>query len=129
SFDLVLGFFVLHHLYALDDSIAAIARLVKSGGRMVFLEPNPFNPLYYVQMMVTPGMMWRGDGGIVRMRPSLVFRAMKGAGLEQVRMTRFGFFPPFAANQQWGPRLEAVLERVPVWNPFLPFQLFAAERP
>ena len=56
-------------------------QLVKPGGRVAFLEPNPLNPLYYIQMAVMPGMSWEGDGGIVRMRPRRVLGAMQAAGL------------------------------------------------
>lgn len=124
SFDVVLGFFVLHHLKDLESSFRAMARLLKPGGRMIFLEPNAYNPLFYIQILITPGMSWQGDQGIVRMRPKLVFGAMQRAGLDRLTLVRFGFFPPFLVNRPWGCRLEAALERVPVWRPLLPFQLF-----
>jgi hypothetical protein len=105
-----------------------MARLIKPGGRLVFLEPNPLNPLYYAQILLTPGMTWQGDGGIVRMWPRRVFRAILDAGLERPALARFGFFPPALANRRWGRRLETTLEGVPAWRSFLPFQLFRAER-
>ena len=128
QFDVVVGFFTLHHLHSLPACFEAMTRLVKPGGRVVFLEPNPYNILYYIQMLITPGMTWQGDGGMIRMRRNPIFRAMQGAGLGRFVMARFGFFPPFLANRPWGARLEAVLERVPVWRSFLPFQLFRGER-
>jgi SAM-dependent methyltransferase len=128
-FDAVVGFFTLHHLHDLPQCFEAMARLLKPGGRMVFLEPNPYNLLYYIQILVTPRMTWQGDKGIVQMRPALIFRAMQSAGLGRLAMTRFGFFPPFLANRRWGPRLEAALERVPIWYTLLPFQMFRAEQP
>ncbi len=128
QFDVVMCFFTLHHLPDLPLCFEAMARLVRPGGRLVFLEPNPANPLYYAQILLTPGMTWRGDGGIVRMRPSLVLRAMKSAGLSGLAMSRFGFFPPFLANRPWGRRLERWLEAVPAWQGFLPFQLFKGQR-
>lgn len=129
SFDIVLGFFVLHHAHALNACFEAITRLLKRGGRVVFLEPNPLNPLYYIQILITPGMTWEGDRGIIRMRRTLIFRAMESAGLSRRAMSCFGFFPPFLANRKWGPPVEAALERVPIWRACLPFQLFRAERP
>jgi SAM-dependent methyltransferase len=127
-FDAVVGFFTLHHLHDLRASFASIARLARPGGRIAFLEPNPLNPLYYVQIAVTPGMTWQGDGGIVRMRPSFVSTAMKAAGLRDLRLARFGFFPPFVANARWAGRLETHIERIRVLHPLLPFQLFGGER-
>ena len=94
------------------------------GGRIAFLEPNPYNPLYYVQMTITPGMTWEGDRGMLRMRRSVIFEAMAGAGLERPAHRRFGFFPPFLANASGGREVEATLERVRPLEPVLPFQLF-----
>ncbi len=103
--------------------------LAKPGGRIVFLEPNPFNPLYYIQMLVVPGMSWSGDKGLLNMRRQTVFHAARAAGLVKPALGRFGFLPPFAVNRSWGPRVEERLERVPLWRSLLPFQLFRAEVP
>ena len=129
TFDSVLGFFTLHHLHDLTTCFRAMVRLVRPGGQVAFLEPNPYNALYYAQMLITPGMTWQGDGGLVRMRRGVLFGAMREAGLERLEMTRFGFFPPFLANRPWGARLEAALERFPLWRPCLPFQIFKGQRP
>jgi SAM-dependent methyltransferase len=128
-FDAVVGFFALHHVHDLAACFAGMARVLRPGGRVAFLEPNPLNPLYYVQLALTPGMSWEGDGGIVRMRPRRVHAAMADAGLTPMGVERFGFLPPFAANTRAGTALEPLLERVPVWRPALPFQLFLATAP
>jgi SAM-dependent methyltransferase len=128
-FDAVVALFTLHHLHDLERSLAAMADLLRPGGRLVCLEPNPYNALYYVQIAATPGMTWAGDGGIVRMRARVLRRAAEAAGLERFRLARFGFFPPFAANRLRGRRLEGALEGVPILRPFLPFQLVRADRP
>jgi hypothetical protein len=74
-------------------------------------------------------MSWKGDRGILNMRQPNVFRAMGSAGLENVSLHRFGFFPPFVTNRRWGPRLERGFESLRVWNRFLPFQLFRGDVP
>jgi 2-polyprenyl-3-methyl-5-hydroxy-6-metoxy-1,4-benzoquinol methylase len=127
-FDAVVGFFTLHHLHDLTGCLRAMRSLVKPEGRVVFLEPNPLNPLYYVQMLVVPGMSWSGDRGILNMRESKVFDAMNAAGLANPAAERFGFFPPFVVNRSFGPRLEDAFERVRLWRSVLPFQLFRAVR-
>jgi SAM-dependent methyltransferase len=129
TFDVILGFLVLHHLKDLSRSFAAVARLLKPAGRSVFLEPNAYNPLLYLQIPLTPGMSWEGDRGILQMRQGHVLRAMGQAGLSHLTCSRFGFFPSFIADRQWGSKLETILERVPIWRPLLPFQLFRGERP
>jgi SAM-dependent methyltransferase len=128
-FDAVLGFFMLHHLDGLDACFSAVAQLLRPGGRAVFLEPNPWNPLYYAQIGCTPGMRWQAERGIVRMRERVVSDAFAGAGLVRPSLRRFGFLPPFAVNRPLGARAEAALERVPLWRSMLPFQIFRAERP
>jgi len=92
----------------------------------VFLEPNPLNPLYYIQILITPGMSWAGERGMLRMRPRLVAQAMEQSGLRLAALDRYGFFPPFLANRPWGAALDRTLEKVPFLRPFLPFQLFRA---
>jgi SAM-dependent methyltransferase len=126
-FDAVVGFFTLHHLHDLGACLQSMRTLAPPGGRIAFLEPNPLNVLYYVQMAVVPGMSWEGDKGIVNMRPRTVFQAMEAAGLENRALERFGFFPPFVTNRPWGARLEARFEAVRLWRRFLPFQLFRGD--
>lgn len=128
-FDAVVGFFTLHHLHDLRASFVAMSRLVRPGGRIVFLEPNPLNVLYYLQIVFAPGMTWAGDKGILNMRRKTIFEAMRSAGLWDLATARFGFFPPFLANNRSGATLERVLERFPPWRPLLPFQLFRGDRP
>jgi SAM-dependent methyltransferase len=129
AFDAVVGFFALHHIHDLPASFRAMAQLLAPGGRIAFLEPNPYNALYYVQMAVKPEMTWEGDRGMLRMRRGVLFPALADAGLARLEHRRFGFLPPFAANARAGPRIEVVLERVRVLEPVLPFQLFRGTLP
>jgi len=103
-----------------------IARLLKKGGRVVFLEPNPYNVLYYLQMMVMPHTTWQGDKGIIKMRKSIVFDAMQRGGFAAMEMRRFGFFPPFLTNRKGGTKAEAICETLFPLKSVLPFQLFKA---
>jgi SAM-dependent methyltransferase len=71
-FDLMLGFFVRHHLPEIEAYFAAAYRGLKPGGRMAFAEPNPWNPLFPVQITLTPGMSWRAEAGIYRLFPGAI---------------------------------------------------------
>ncbi len=123
QFDGVIGLFMLHHVHDIERCLTGVARMLKPGGRVAFLEPNAFNPLFYLQMAITPGMTWAGDGGVARMRASLLRRALAGAGFIDVELTRFGFFPPMIVDRPLGQPLERAMERVPIWRPLLPFQI------
>ncbi|MHB0977127.1 MAG: class I SAM-dependent methyltransferase [Candidatus Aquicultorales bacterium] len=124
AFDAVVGFFMLHHVHDLELVFKAVVDLLKPGGRTAFIEPNPYNPLYYIQMLVTPGMTWKGDKGIVNMRPKKIIPAMASRGFEQVALKRFGFFPPFVSNTAGGAKVEKMMERPRILRPFGAFQLF-----
>jgi 2-polyprenyl-3-methyl-5-hydroxy-6-metoxy-1,4-benzoquinol methylase len=125
QFDVVTGFFMLHHVADIPAAFRGVRALLRPGGRAVFVEPNPLYPGYYVQITCTPGMTWRGDGGIVRMRPRRLAAGAAGAGLGGFTTARFGAFPPFLANRPLGARAERVLESVPGWKPLRAFQLFS----
>ena len=129
TFDAVIGFFVLHHVHDLEACFAAAAKLVKPGGRVAFLEPNPWNPLYYVQIFATPEMSWAPERGMLQMRPPAMFPVMRNAGLADVSLERFGLFPPFVTNRKLGARVESALESVPLGVPSRPFALFSGRRP
>lgn len=128
-YDAAVGFFALHHFHDLEACFRGIARLVRPGGSITFLEPNPLNPLYYVQIAVTPRMTWEGDGGLVRMHPRTLDRAARAAGLEDLAFRRFGFFPPMVVNRPRGAAIERRLERVAALRPVLPFTVVRWRRP
>ena len=109
-FSQAVGFYTLHHLLDLGVVMRSLARVLTPGARVAFCEPNGFNPLFYLQIVVTPGMTWRGDGGVSKMRPRVVLGAMERAGFCELGVERFGIFPPFVFNRSWGRRLELRLD-------------------
>ena len=70
GFDAMVGYFMLHHLPELERYFRGAHRALRPGGRIVFVEPNPFHPLYPVQIACTPGMRWRAERGIYRLTPT-----------------------------------------------------------
>jgi SAM-dependent methyltransferase len=129
GFDAVIGFFALHHMHDVAGCLRSMAELLAPGGVLAFLEPNPYNPLYYVQMAIKPEMTWKGDRGMLGMRPAPLLGALADAGLEDRRFERFGFFPPFVADRPRAAGIERAIERVPPIRPLLPFQLVGGRRP
>jgi SAM-dependent methyltransferase len=123
GYDAVIGLFALHHMHDVEGCIASMAGLLRPGGRLTFLEPNAFNPLYYAQIAFSRDMSWDGDRGVLEMRPRLLLDAVRQAGLADARIERFGFFPPAIANRPRADSLERLLEGIPALGPFLPFQL------
>lgn len=127
TFDLIAGFFMLHHLPAVEPYFQVAYRLLKPGGRFVFVEPNPRNPLYPVQITLTPGMRWREEGGVYRMWPGAVRMAAERAGFADFSAHCYGALPrgPYNLMARFG------MERFPEMltpRPLRPFQVFTARR-
>jgi SAM-dependent methyltransferase len=125
--DAMLGFFVLHHRSGLPRYFRAAHRALRPGGRLVFAEPNPWHPLYPVQIGLTPGMSWSAERGIYRLTPGALRRVAAEAGFAHVRIRRYGALP--RAPYDWLARVGA--ERVPeilVPRPLRPFQVLEAWR-
>jgi hypothetical protein len=115
-------------VHDLDQIMCGLAPLLRPGATLAFLEPNPYNPLYYAQVTLTPGMTWAGDGGIVRMRRPLVHGAFRAAGFVDTTLERFGLMPPQVMARPWGRRLEEIADRLPL-DLVRAFQLFGATTP
>lgn len=128
-FDAAVGFFVLHHLFDLERAFAGVGAVLRPGAPVAFCEPNGWNPLFYVQIAVTPGMTWKGDGGVRRMRPAVVLAAMRRAGFADVGCARYGFLPPALVRRRAGRALERWLERRRVLEPVRAFQVFTGRVP
>ena len=123
----MVGFFVLHHLPELESYFIAAHRALRPGGRMVFVEPNPYHPLFPVQIALTPGMRWQAERGIYRLTPSRLRRAAGAAGFSSLCIDRYGALPRALYNRfaRWGA--ERALEHlVPRW--LRPFQVIVAQR-
>ena len=119
-FDAVFGFFMLHHLLDLPAAFRGIA---------AFIEPNPNNALYWLQITCTPHMKWSAERGIFNMRPRILYPAFQQAGLQQPAVFRFGFLPPFLRNRSGGAAVDAAAERLGILEPLLPFQIFTGTYP
>lgn len=91
--DGLIGFHVLHHLDgpALEQlrlTIAALEARERFAG-WAFMEPNPWSPLYHLQILTTPAMSYREERGIW----ANDYDAALGAG-RGVCQGDIGFFPP-----------------------------------
>lgn len=129
QYDYVIGFFVLHHLFDLKEALAACARLLKPGGKVIFLEPNPFCPLFYLQITLSPSMSWKAERGMLQLTPKRNVRTLKEAGFANPQVHRFGMLPPFLRNRAGAGAFERGVERISPLKPTLAFQLISADLP
>lgn len=125
----VIGFFILHHVADLTVTFKSLYGALERGGKIAFLEPNPWNPLYYLRFLFWHDQTWEGEKGYLNMTKRKMFGAMQAVGFKNIRRIRFGFFPPFVTNTGVGYFLEKKIEKFRFLNGVLPFQIFIAEKP
>jgi SAM-dependent methyltransferase len=92
GFDAVIGSSVLHHL-DLDVALNSLHRLLKSGGRMSFAEPNLLNPQVLLERKARRFFPSVSDDewAIVRWRMKA---DLERAGFDHVRITPFDWLHP-----------------------------------
>jgi len=130
SCDFVVGFFLLHHLERFEGAIGRLVRLLRPGGRIAFVEPNRWNPLFAWQIAACSDMKWREEKGMFRLTRERVENAYRRANLSRIETRAFGFFPPQIFNRFAAARsFERRIERLHALRGVLPFLLLSAEAP
>jgi ubiquinone/menaquinone biosynthesis C-methylase UbiE len=131
DFDTVYGSSVLHHL-DLDAALRETHRVMKPGGRLVFAEPNIFNPQVAVMFHLRVTKEYFGvspdEMAFSRFRAKT---ALANAGFSEVRVTPMDFLHP-ATPAAWlngVARLGSWLERVPLVREIAGSLLLEARRP
>ncbi|MEO5616706.1 MAG: class I SAM-dependent methyltransferase [Candidatus Eisenbacteria bacterium] len=130
-FDGVFGSSTLHHL-ELEAALAEILRVLKSGGRMVFAEPNILNPQVFVQKSV-PAIKRRvlevaHETAFVR---GALASRVRRAGFIEVRCAPFDFLHPLTPVRWIGAveGLGLVIERTPLLRELAGSTLLSARKP
>ena len=127
-FDAVVGFFFLHHMPDLTRALRAARDVLTDGGRLAFCDPNAHNPLIYLQVTFTPGMSWKGEPSIPKMRPAVVFPILERLGFADIRTDLYGQLPPLVSNTPFGGRVERAIERLKPLGPLSAYRVVTARR-
>lgn len=123
KFDAAVGFFILHHLDDLTKSLRALKKVLKKEARVGFVEPNPLNPMFYIQPFVYKNMSWEQEKGFRKMTHQNLEKAFREAGFNNFTIEKFGLFPPFLLKVDLALGVENWIEKVFFLKPFLPLQL------
>jgi SAM-dependent methyltransferase len=127
TFDCIVGNGILHHLYyRLDDTLAKIRQLLNAGGKIVFLEPNIYNP--YVYFIFTYPLLRsraRLEPDEMAFSRRFVTAKLQRAGYRNICVEFRDFLLPGIPSFLIWPSVlvGAVLERIPVVN-FLAQSIF-----
>ncbi len=111
KYSIICGFHVLHHITDLPAAFQNIHDHLHKEGKIIFIEPNPINPLYYLQMLVIKEINWQGEKGILNMRNAYMKKVLQKSGFKNIEISKFGFFPNFIVNTALGNKLEAVFNK------------------
>jgi ubiquinone/menaquinone biosynthesis C-methylase UbiE len=115
SFDFIVGSSSLHHL-DVDTSLKEFSRILKSGGRMMFTEPNMMNPQVALVKKVPSIKRRAGDSP----NETAFFRwqiagKLHDFGFLNVSVEPFDFMHPDipASLLNMAERMETILEKIP----------------
>ncbi len=130
KYDCIVGFFMLHHLP--NNMVLVVNNLkkyLKTGGRLIFIEPNNIYPFHVIQWMIEKEMSWKIEKGIYSNFIGNFKRACSLKGFKMIKSKKFGFLPPPLINL-W-PSLtlfDKLIERIPlVKQIFCPYILLSAD--
>jgi SAM-dependent methyltransferase len=124
AYDLVLTKDMLHHA---DDPVAALTALkarVKPGGRLLVVECNRLNPVFYVHLTLMEGHQ--------HFTRSRLLALLAAAGLDPVRLDLVEARVWPLGGRAWQDafdRLQDLAEAVPPWRPFICYHAASWTRP
>jgi SAM-dependent methyltransferase len=124
---------ILHHLYHhLDTVLPALHRWLRPGGRLVFWEPNLWNP--YIWTIFSLGPMRRLaklEPDEMAFTPAYIRTKLERAGFTNIKVTTRDFLLPNTPTALIGPVVAVGdrLDRIPLVNRLAQSLFFSAEKP
>lgn len=128
KFDYIVGNGILHHLYAdIDKAFGNLKKLLKPNGKIIFLEPNLYNPYCFLIFHTTSFFRrWaRLEPGEMALTKGEMQKVLQLAGYQSIKIEYKDFLLPNTPDFLINPiiALGKVLERVPGIN-FLSQSIF-----
>lgn len=118
KFDYIIGNGILHHLYYhLDEAFTNILHLLKDGGKMIFLEPNIYNP--YVYLIFSYDSLRKAthlEPDEMAFSKSFVSEKLSKAGYKNIKVEYKDFLLPGVPDALISPSVVIgdVLEKIPL---------------
>jgi SAM-dependent methyltransferase len=124
---------ILHHLYHhLDSVLPALHRWVRPGGRLVFWEPNLWNPYIWTIFSVAPfRRLAKLEPDEMAFTPGFIRRKLEHAGFTGIKIATRDFLLPNTPEALIRPVVAVgdQLDRIPWLNRMAQSLFLVAERP
>ena len=124
---------ILHHLYHhLDAVLPALHRWLRPGGRLVFWEPNLWNPYVWTIFSLAPfRRLAKLEPSEMAFTPRFIRSKLERAGFTGIEIATRDFLLPNAPEALIRPvvALGDRLDRIPVVNRLAQSLFFSAEKP
>jgi 2-polyprenyl-3-methyl-5-hydroxy-6-metoxy-1,4-benzoquinol methylase len=132
KFDIIYCAQVLHHVFDLSAVFRNIHELLNVKGRLICLEPNPFNPYWHIHHLLIELKKkgkWKAESRIAQCTKHNLSSLLRKAGFTGINISGLMFFPPQAVNRfedclAWEERFA----RIPWIKHLLSFNLIEARR-
>ncbi len=107
---LICGFHVLHHfrrenILTLRRAITQVARYNERLSGWFFVEPNPLNALYVLQIVFTKGMSFAEEKGLWHLGRNRLLASRRG---RSVNLGTIGLFPPRPGLERLPEQVQAI---------------------
>src|SRR5439155_12418932 len=118
QFDHIIGNGILHHLYfQLDEALTTIKKLLKPGGKIIFLEPNIYNPYCWV-IFSFPFFRKKAhlEPAEMAFSKSFITKKLHSVGYENIKVEYRDFLLPGIPRFLVNPSIAvgALAERIPL---------------
>ena len=118
SFDYIVGNGILHHLYHhIDSALTNMLRILKDNGKIIFIEPNIYNPfVHYIFSYPTGRKMAHLDPDEMAFSKSFITKKLITAGYQDVKVEYKDFLLPGIPDSVIKPSIIIgdVLEKIPL---------------
>lgn len=121
KFDYILGNGILHHLYtSLDNSLIALRNLLKDNGKIIFIEPNIYNPYCFIifRTFTFIRKMAYLEPDEMAFSGKFITNVLKKHAYYEIKVENKDFLLPITPTILINPTiaLGKILERIPIIN-------------
>lgn len=104
-------------------------KTIKKGGKIVILDPNPLNPLFYPYYLFHPQVVWKIEKNFIYSNRWNMTQIMKKSKLKNIKVVPYGYLPGFLINKTDSVKhFNAFMSSIPLINLFSTFNFYYGEK-